>query len=90
MKDDGKVIIEVLVDYKEARQLRGFMDNVHLFSENMANIETNISERGKNSATKYFLIPKTLRNSLKAKNEVKCQRIETKNRFIFFYVVDKY
>ena len=63
MKDDGKIVFEISVDYEESIQLQGHMDNVHLFSENASDIETNISQRGKNEATKYFLIPKSFINS---------------------------
>ena len=89
MKDDGKVIFEVAVDYDESTQLKGFMDNVHIFSENVADIKTNISQRGKNEATKYFLIPRELRKGLKFTAETTCQKIETKTKTIFIYVVDK-
>ena len=89
MKDDGKVIFEVAVDYNESVQLKGYMDNVHVFSENVADIETNISQRGKNEATKYFLIPKELRKGLKFTAKTTCQKIETKTKTIFIYVVDK-
>ena len=36
MKDDGKIVFEVSLDYEEATQLKGYMDNVHIFSENVA------------------------------------------------------
>ncbi len=89
VRDDGKVIFEVLLDQDEAIHLKGHMDNIHVFSENAAEIETNISQRGKNEATKYFLIPKTLRHGLTFDESVKCQKIDTKTRTIFVYVVDK-
>ena len=89
MKDDGKVIFEVAVDYDESTQLKGYMDNVHVFSENVADIKTNISRRGKNEATKYFLIPKELRRNLKFNEKTTCQKIESKTKTIFIYVVDK-
>jgi hypothetical protein len=89
IKDDGKVVLEVLMDYDEAIQLRGHMDNVHLFSENVVNVKTNLSQRGKNDATKYFLIPRELRKNLRFSIEVMCQRLETKSNIFFIYTIDK-
>ncbi|MFH0978161.1 MAG: hypothetical protein V1837_02550 [Candidatus Woesearchaeota archaeon] len=89
VKDDGKVVFEVIVDYDEAIQLQGHLDNIHLFSENVINVTANLSQRGKNEATKYFLVPRELRKNLKMSSEVTCQRIETKSRIFFVYVMDK-
>lgn len=89
MKDDGQVIFEVSVDYDESVQLAGHMDNIHIFSENIVDIEAHISQRGKNEATKYFLIPKGLRKNLKFDAKTTCQKIETKTNTIFIYIVDK-
>ena len=89
IKDDGKIIFETVIEYEEAVQLKGHMDNIHIFSENVADVETNISQRGKNEATKYFLIPKELRKGLKFTAKTTCQKIETKTKTIFIYVVDK-
>lgn len=89
IKDDGKVVFEVLVEYDEVIQLQGHMDNVHLFSENVINITTNLSQRGKNDATKYFLVPRELRKNLKFSGEVACQRLETKSKIFFVYIIDK-
>jgi hypothetical protein len=89
MKEDGKIIFEVSLDYDEAVQLKGHMDNVHVFSHNVAEIETSISQRGKNESTKYFLIPKAFRKELKYDAKTTCQKVETKAKTIFIYVVDK-
>src|SRR3989338_2782773 len=89
VKDDGKVVFEVSLDYEESLQLKGYLDNVHLFSENVSEVETVISQRGKNEATKYFLIPKELRKGLKFSSKTKCQKIDTKTKTVFIYVVDK-
>lgn len=90
MKDDGKVVFEVCVDYEEATQLKGHMENVHLFSENVKQLETHISTRGKNEATKYFLIPKELRKNLQFNKSLNCQKLDTKTKTIFVYVIDKF
>ncbi len=86
---DDKVIVEVEMTYEESLRLKGFIKNIHLFSEDAAEIKTNLSQRGTNEATKYFLIPKELRENLTFEEKVKCQRLETDSRVIFIYVVDK-
>ena len=86
---DEKVVVEVELDYNESLQLKGHIKNIHLFSEDAANIKTNLSQRGTNEATKYFLIPRELRDSLTFDEKVNCQRIETGSKVIFVYVVDK-
>jgi hypothetical protein len=88
-KEDGKIVFEILVDYEEALQLKGSINNVHLFSEDVADIETRLTQRGKNESTYYFLVPKDLRKDLKFKGAVKCQKIETKTKTMFIYVIDK-
>ncbi|MBU2637887.1 MAG: hypothetical protein KJ955_02850 [Nanoarchaeota archaeon] len=89
MAADKKVIVEVLLDYDEYVQLKGQMHNVHLFSEDNVEVKANISQRGRNSATKYFLIPKEMRKGMKFTEEVSCTKIETKGRAIFVYTIRK-
>lgn len=83
------ILFEVEVDYKEATILSGHYDDVHLFTENIAEFKANISARGNNSVTKYFLIPKSLRRNIDFSMPVSCQKIETNKKIIFIYVVDK-
>ena len=87
--EDGKVILEVASDYDEFLQLRGHLDDIHLFTEKVAEVKTNISQRGKNEATKYFLIPRQFRKGFKFNNTTSCQRIDLGNKVVFLYVVDK-
>lgn len=87
--DEGsKVVLEVLMDHKEVKQLSGEMNDIRIFSENVANTPSRVSLRGKNEATKYFLIPKTLRKQLAINGKVSCQRIDQDGKSIFVYVVD--
>ncbi len=86
---DGKVVFEVIMDYEESLQLKGHIKNIHVFSEDVADIRTNLTGRGKNEATKYFLIPRELRKNIKLTDKVKCQKIETDSKIVFIYVVDK-
>ena len=86
---DDKIIFEILMNYEESLQLKGHIKNIYSFSEDTADIKANLSQRGKNDATKYFLIPRELRNNLKFNKKVKCQKFETDKKVIFIYVVDK-
>lgn len=86
---NNKVIFEVEMDYEESLKLKGHIKNVHVFSEDAAEIKANLSQRGTNEATKYFLIPRNLRGDLTFNEEVKCQKIDTDTRTIFIFVVSK-
>ncbi len=88
--NDGKVVFTVSMDHDEALQLQGHIDDIHVFSGKVADIKTNISMRGQGAATKYFLIPRELRHNVRFSSEVLCQKIETKSKLIFVYVVDKH
>lgn len=88
-KQKDKVISEIMIDYDEYLQLKGHLDDVFLFTEHVAEVQTNISQRGKNEATKYFLIPRQLRKGFKFNNATSCQKIDFKDKVIFIYVVNK-
>lgn len=88
-KQGSKIVTEVLSDYDEYLQLRGHLDKIRIFSENILETQTNISQRGKNSATKYFLIPRQFRRGIKFNNTTSCQKMEFDDKIIFIYVVDK-
>jgi len=60
-KDGDNVLVEVLTDYNEFLQLKGHLNDIYLVTKNVAEVQTNISQRGKNEATKYFLIPRQFR-----------------------------
>ena len=87
--DDGKVVYEISIERDEALQLKGNLDGIHIISERAADISSRISLRGKNDATKYFLIPKELREDIKKSKEVSCQKIETHAKSIYVFYVDK-
>ena len=88
-REDNKIIVEAALQPEELVQLKGEMDEVHVFSERAADQQTKISGRGKNDATKYFLIPTNLRKDLRMMEQVTCQRINTPDKAIFVYVVNK-
>ena len=85
---DGQVLFEVVVDYDEALKLQGHVTNIRMFSENTFDNKIQVSMRGSMASTKYFLIPKKLRHSLRFGSDIKCQKIETPSKVIFVYVMD--
>ena len=86
---EDKVVVEVQMSYEESLNLKGHIKNIHLFSEDSAEIKANLSQRGANEATKYFLIPRELRKNLNFDERVLCQRIDSEDRIIFVYMVEK-
>ena len=87
---DGKVVFSISMEHEEALQLKGHIDRIHVFSERNLDVKTNISMRGQRAATKYFLIPKDMRHNIRFNSEVNCQRIETKDKIVFIYIIDKF
>lgn len=88
-EEKDSIIVEALMEKEEYLQLKGHMDNIHIFSNNTEKIQTNIAQRGKNYATKYFLIPRQFRRGFKFTKNVGCQKIDLKEDIIFIYSVDK-
>lgn len=86
---DNKVVIEVELDYEESLKLKGHIKNIHIFSEDAADIKTSLAQRGTNEATKYFLIPRQLRENLNFNEDVKCQKIDTDSKSVFIFTVNK-
>lgn len=86
--EKDNIIIELLVSQKEMRQLKGEMNDIYLVSERVADVPSRVSLRGRNEATKYFLIPKQLRKQLAIRGKVSCQRLEREGKSIFVYFLD--
>ena len=86
---EGEVKVRLEMTPKEYSYLKGNVKNIYLFSEDAANIETRFSQRGTCDATKYFLVPKCLREGISFDEKVFCQRIEIPQKSIFIFVVDK-
>lgn len=88
-KEGEKIVVELAADYDEFLQLKGHFEDVYLMTNKVANIQTNISQRGKNEATKYFLIPRQLRKGFRFNNTTSCQRLDFDGKAVFIYVIDK-
>jgi hypothetical protein len=90
IREDGKVVYEVVVDSSESLQLKGHMTDVHIFSLNNMEVHSRLSKRGTNDATTYFLVPKEFREGLKESANAKCQLIRIPNKKIFVFTVDDF
>ncbi|MFH1683094.1 MAG: hypothetical protein ABIA37_04825 [Candidatus Woesearchaeota archaeon] len=89
VRSDGKVVFSILISQEEALNLQGHLDNIRVFSDNTLDVKTNLSERGAQRSTKYFLIPSHLRKDLYIHNNVSCQRLDVGNKTLFVYLIDK-
>jgi hypothetical protein len=88
-KGEGKVIVEVLLEYDEALQLKGNMNNIRLFSEDSMNKECEVAVRGRFSSTLYFLIPREMRKDLDFRKKALCHRVDTGNGGLLVFRIDK-
>jgi hypothetical protein len=90
IREDGKVVYEVVVDSSESLQLKGHMADVHIFSLNNMETHSRLTKRGTNDATTYLLVPKEYREGLKESANAKCQIIRIPNKRIFLFAVDDF
>jgi len=88
-QSDGKFLAHLSLDEKEHLRLQGHTSDIIIFSDKTSFVSTNMSQRGKNEATKYFLIPRQMRKGLVFNRKVSCQRIDKDNLVLFVYVIDK-
>jgi len=86
--ENNKVEYTVSIDYEESLLLKGHVTNMHLFSEDSAELKTNITSRGKGN-TKYMRIPRHLSKDITDKSNVRCLRFDSPYKIIIFTVIDK-
>lgn len=86
---EDHVIYSLKLNFEEAKELKGSINNIHLIPEELAEIRSTVFERGRKGCTKYLLIPKSLRKGFEAKKEVRCFRLENKDKAILAYIINK-
>lgn len=86
-KDD--VIISLKLTRQEYMELSGHYDDILCLAKAAVVNPAKIYLPGQQSSTKYFLIPKNIRDCLPDDSEVKCQKIDTSTAHIIVYVVQK-
>ncbi len=84
-----KVNIALEMHSSEFLRLNGNLSNIHIFSENTLSYPTKLVQRGKKESTKYFLLPRELRKDILPDNDVRCNKIETENKNLFIFELDK-
>ena len=85
---NNKVEFVVTVDYEESLLLKGHATNIHIFSEESADLKTNVVSRGKGN-TKYIRVPQKIAKDIKDKNMVKCMRVESHDKIVIYSVIEK-
>lgn len=87
--NDKKVLANVELSQDEYNFLKGNIENIHVFSENNLIKLSRLVQRGKKESTKYFLLPKILREDIIPTNNVKCNKIETSKKKLFIFEIEK-
>ncbi len=87
---DDYILVSLKLDFEEAKVFNNMVGNVSLIPHELVKTESAIYERGKNGATKYFLIPKSLRKDTKLTKFVSCLKVDTKDKIIWTYFMDKF
>ena len=85
---NNKVEYTVSIDYEESLLLKGYVTNMHLFSEDAADIKANITSRGKGN-TKYSRIPRQIAKDIRDNSSVRCLRMESADKIIIYTVIEK-
>ncbi len=86
---NNKIEYTVAIDYEESLILKGHATNVHIFSEDSANNKTKIISRGRGN-TKYIKLPRNISEEVNQDSDVKCLRIESKDKIIIFTVIARW
>lgn len=87
--NEQKAVVTLELTPKELIWLKGNIENMHIFSENNLEYETKLVQRGKRESSKYFLMPKDLRENLIINSKVRCNKIQTKTKDIYIFAMDK-
>ncbi len=89
-KSDDKVEVTLSLDREYFKKLKGNLDKIHLFSEDVLDYESKLVSRGKDDSTKYFLIPKEINSEVLARDDINYSVIEESNKYLFIFSVNKF
>ena len=87
--EDNRTLIDLEINKEELMRLRGALNEIIIFSEESLENESRLIKRGKNESTKYFLLPRNLRENISATKNVACSKIETNCSDIFIFSIPK-
>jgi len=88
--NEEKVNLTLELTSAEYSRLKGNLEKVHVFSENILEFSTRLVQRGKRESTKYILMPKEFRKFVIPTNNVSCNIIETKTKNIMIFSTNKF
>ncbi len=87
---NNNIIYKILLEKEEALALKNAIKNIHFFSPNLCTKEAKIIERGRQSSTKYFKIPFSLRfRKKKSYDKISYQKLENHSKIFYIYVIHK-
>ena len=85
-----KLIYSIKLSEEEAMQLKNHVTKVHIFSADLCDCDSQITERGNKGSAKYFSIPLHLKSRKKKRHsKISYQKIETNKKIFFIYVCNK-
>lgn len=84
-----QVIIKILLDQEEMRNLNGHLKKIHVFNSDLCSYDSQINTRGNKGVTKYFKIPLSIRSRKKHNGNLKYQKIDTPTKIFYLYTLEK-
>jgi hypothetical protein len=89
-KSDDRVEVTLEFDLKYFKKLKGNLDKIYLFSEDVLDFNSKLVSRGKDDSTKYLLIPKEINTEVFAREDINYSVIEDPDKFLFIFGVNKF
>lgn len=84
-----KTVFKVEADMMESLNLRGNLRNVVMFPLDACDIRSQIIEKGRDGATKHFLLPMALRQKSKGRpNNITYQAHDMEEKAVFIFSLD--
>jgi hypothetical protein len=87
--NQDKINVKIDMSYEEFKFLKGSLEKIHVFSEDILLQESRLVQRGKREFTKYFLLPKNKRKDARPTNNVMTNVIETEKSLIYIFQISK-
>jgi hypothetical protein len=92
---EDNVIAHIKLSLDDFEALKGSMDKIHLIPEKGASDFSSVYARGRNGNTKYFRIPKELKDGLpmkkkeaEVKDDIPCIRTKSENKILWTFIVN--
>lgn len=84
-----KVVFKVEADMSESLNLKGNLRNVIMFPLDTCDIDSQIIEKGREGATKHFLLPMSLRKKNKGRpNNISYQAHDMNEKAVFIFSLE--